>query len=298
MTRTPRAPIARSFRRSSSSRRRSGRELLQPEDLEPRSLYPTRSSIPVARAASIASAVAASTERSSTRPLSNRWPRRIRPSTRRTTNLSPRPATTPPSSSRASSHRRLRRPRGSSAIPSAKEAAAAAKKCAVISGALACTTPFGTLGAGKATRVRSRPMARAIARRASTCMTDGCGSRCYAYCADRDCPTSACTRDAGGGQKVCDVPVRDVPPHQGSDDRVGAAASKRGLLPFADRRRPDLLRLPLRRGRHRRAVQAVARVRRRARLRDPTGGNNFQKCHQVCALGGATTCIGGGSASR
>jgi hypothetical protein len=39
------------------------------------------------------------------------------------------------------------------------------------------------------------------------CMTDGCGDRCYKYCkTDGDCVTSTCTRDAGGGVKICDVP--------------------------------------------------------------------------------------------
>jgi len=39
------------------------------------------------------------------------------------------------------------------------------------------------------------------------CLADGCGDRCYKYCkTDGDCPMSSCTRDAGGGVKICDVP--------------------------------------------------------------------------------------------
>lgn len=38
------------------------------------------------------------------------------------------------------------------------------------------------------------------------CLQDACGERCYAFCrSDADCPGSTCTRDAGGGVKVCDV---------------------------------------------------------------------------------------------
>jgi hypothetical protein len=38
------------------------------------------------------------------------------------------------------------------------------------------------------------------------CFGDACGARCYRFCkTDNDCPMSTCTRDAGGGVKICDV---------------------------------------------------------------------------------------------
>jgi hypothetical protein len=39
------------------------------------------------------------------------------------------------------------------------------------------------------------------------CVADSCGGRCYRFCqGDADCPGSTCSRDAGGGVKMCDVP--------------------------------------------------------------------------------------------
>jgi hypothetical protein len=38
------------------------------------------------------------------------------------------------------------------------------------------------------------------------CLNDACNARCYKFCkSDNDCPMSTCSRDAGGGVKVCDV---------------------------------------------------------------------------------------------
>jgi len=46
------------------------------------------------------------------------------------------------------------------------------------------------------------------------CVADGCGGgRCYRFCrADADCPGSACSRDAGGGVEICDVPFAACDP--------------------------------------------------------------------------------------
>ncbi len=47
------------------------------------------------------------------------------------------------------------------------------------------------------------------------CRLDGCSpsGRCYAFCkADKDCPSSQCSIDAGGGTKVCDVPAATCNP--------------------------------------------------------------------------------------
>ena len=168
------------------------------------------------------------------------------------------------------------------------------EKCAVISGALACTTPFGTLGAvGDACTVATDGSDNCSP--GLTCMTDGCGSRCYAYCrADQDCPTSACTRDAGGGQKVCDVPYVTCHPIKDPMTAWGCPLQNEGcyLSPtVGDRTYCDC---PFGAG----GIGAQCKLSRECDAGlvciDPTGGNNFQ-CHQVCALGGATTCIGGGS---
>jgi len=43
------------------------------------------------------------------------------------------------------------------------------------------------------------------------CVDDECFPRCYKFCqTDNDCTTASCTRDIGGGQKVCDVPFVDT----------------------------------------------------------------------------------------
>src|SRR6185503_15041888 len=43
------------------------------------------------------------------------------------------------------------------------------------------------------------------------CVEDGCFPRCYQFCkSNADCVGSACTRDVGGGQKVCDVAFMDA----------------------------------------------------------------------------------------
>jgi hypothetical protein len=58
----------------------------------------------------------------------------------------------------------------------------------------------------------------------SFCMLDGCGPRCYKVCRkDDDCPTSACTVNAGGGLKACDVPYVACNPvkNNGMSDQCG-----------------------------------------------------------------------------
>jgi hypothetical protein len=43
------------------------------------------------------------------------------------------------------------------------------------------------------------------------CIEDGCFARCFRFCKnDGDCTNAACSRDVGGGQKVCDVPFVDT----------------------------------------------------------------------------------------
>jgi hypothetical protein len=57
------------------------------------------------------------------------------------------------------------------------------------------------------------------------CLADGCGARCYQFCkADKDCPSSVCSKDAGGGQKVCDVPNATCDPVKaGGADGCGSS---------------------------------------------------------------------------
>jgi hypothetical protein len=43
------------------------------------------------------------------------------------------------------------------------------------------------------------------------CIEDGCFPRCFKFCKkDADCTNTSCSRDVGGGQKVCDVPWVDA----------------------------------------------------------------------------------------
>jgi hypothetical protein len=56
------------------------------------------------------------------------------------------------------------------------------------------------------------------------CLADHCGARCYHFCkTDNDCgPMTPCSKDAGGGVKVCDLPFMDCNAAKGGmDDGCG-----------------------------------------------------------------------------
>ena len=78
-------------------------------------------------------------------------------------------------------------------------------------GTLTCSVPIA--GRPRVVGEGCNPFAPGSATQSDDCMPglvcvpDGCGNRCYKYCkTDGDCPMSTCTRDAGGGVKICDVP--------------------------------------------------------------------------------------------
>ena len=61
------------------------------------------------------------------------------------------------------------------------------------------------------------------------CLDDACGSRCYHYCkSDADCPMSTCTRDVGGGLKVCDVQAVACNPIKNPDVPTGCPLDAQG----------------------------------------------------------------------
>jgi hypothetical protein len=171
------------------------------------------------------------------------------------------------------------------------------QKCAVVNGALACTTPFGPFGAvGDACTIASDGASDSCSP-GLTCMMDGCGNRCYAYCrSDQDCPMSACNRDAGGGQKVCDVlhvscnPVKTVPA------TWGCPLVNDGCYLSPTAVDVTLCDCPF--GGNGGGIGAACKLPRECDAGlvciDPTGGNNFL-CHQVCSLTGANTCLLGGA---
>jgi hypothetical protein len=69
------------------------------------------------------------------------------------------------------------------------------------------------------------------------CLADACGSRCYAFCrADGDCPGSTCTRDAGGGVKICDVPLTACNP-VGTQAQTACPVSAQGC--YVSAAKPD-----------------------------------------------------------
>jgi hypothetical protein len=165
-------------------------------------------------------------------------------------------------------------------------------KCAVVDGALACTTPFGSLGAvGDACTIATDGSDNC--RPGLTCMADGCGSRCYAYCrADQDCPMSACNRDAGGGQKVCDVPYVSCHPVIASPPNWGCPLSNDGCYLSPSARDVTLCDCPLAANRIGQPCKIAHDCNAGLVCIDPEGGNNYE-CHQVCSLTGANTCISG-----
>jgi len=58
------------------------------------------------------------------------------------------------------------------------------------------------------------------------CIPDNCNpsGRCFQFCkADKDCPASTCSLDAGGGFKVCDIPQTACNPVKaGTSDGCGS----------------------------------------------------------------------------
>ncbi|HEX4404636.1 MAG TPA: hypothetical protein VH560_07400 [Polyangia bacterium] len=171
-------------------------------------------------------------------------------------------------------------------------------KCAVVNGALACSTPFGTLGnTGDACTIASNGADNC--RPGLTCVTDGCGNRCYKYCrSDQDCPMSACNRDAGAGQKVCDVPHVTCNPIKTTPSTWGCPLTNDGCYLSPTVVDVTLCDCPNVTSPTGGGIGAPCKVSHDCYAGlvciDPTGGNNFQ-CHEVCMLGAATTCIGGGS---
>jgi hypothetical protein len=86
------------------------------------------------------------------------------------------------------------------------------QKCSVNSAAaLTCNPPLASLrpkGLGEGCNPASVGMDAQTddCQPGLVCMMDACGSRCYRFCrSDADCPLSTCSRNAGGGFKVCDV---------------------------------------------------------------------------------------------
>jgi hypothetical protein len=94
-------------------------------------------------------------------------------------------------------------------------------KCSVNTGGmLTCNAPVGTM---LRTLDQSCDIASpGTAGQADTCapglvcLADGCGSRCYQFCrSSSDCANATCSRDAGGGKLVCDVPFAVCNPEAG-----------------------------------------------------------------------------------
>ena len=178
------------------------------------------------------------------------------------------------------------------------------EKCAVVNGALTCTAPFGAGKVGDACTTATDGSDNCSP--GLTCIMDGCGARCYAYCrTDVDCPMSACSRDGGAGQKVCDVPY--VTCHAIKDPNPtiawGCPLQNEGCYLSPSVADQTLCDCPVgMQG----GIGASCTPSRQSFTPampcfaglvclDPTGGNNFQ-CHQVCSLTSTTnTCVNAGA---
>ena len=96
-------------------------------------------------------------------------------------------------------------------------------KCSVnTAGTLTCNAPFGniprTLGQSCDIASPGTPAQTDTCVPGLVCLVDGCGSRCYQFCrGDNDCANATCSRDAGGGKMVCDVPFATCDPEAGSN---------------------------------------------------------------------------------
>jgi hypothetical protein len=61
------------------------------------------------------------------------------------------------------------------------------------------------------------------------CVNDACNARCYKFCkTDLDCPMSTCTRDAGGGVKICDVQAVTCNPVKMNGGTAGCMGQTQG----------------------------------------------------------------------
>jgi hypothetical protein len=92
-------------------------------------------------------------------------------------------------------------------------------------GTLTCNMPLalGTRAVGQSCDIQAPGTTQQTDSCAAglVCVADSCqGQSCYRFCVtDQDCPNSTCSRDAGGGVKICDVPfvTCDPLPGQPSD---------------------------------------------------------------------------------
>jgi hypothetical protein len=97
------------------------------------------------------------------------------------------------------------------------------QKCSVnTAGDLTCNAPTPGAGVGifgQCAQVNSGPTQTDNCAPGEFCFANGeCGSRCYQFCrTNSDCANGAsCSRDAGGGNKFCDMPPADCNPVKGA----------------------------------------------------------------------------------
>lgn len=90
-------------------------------------------------------------------------------------------------------------------------------------GALTCNAPLaGGIGLGKSCDISGNgsPTQTDNCAPGLVCLMEGCGSHCFKHCRiDADCVNATCSRQIGGGNKVCEVPFVTCNPME-----TGAAA--------------------------------------------------------------------------
>jgi hypothetical protein len=94
-------------------------------------------------------------------------------------------------------------------------------------GALTCNEPLaGGIGLGKSCDISAAgsPSQTDNCAPGLVCFTEGCGSHCFKHCRiDADCVNATCSRQIGGGHKVCEVPFVTCNPME-SGRAAGCAA--------------------------------------------------------------------------
>lgn len=86
-----------------------------------------------------------------------------------------------------------------------------AEQCSVNGvGALTCNAPLGgAIGLGKSCDISAAgsPTQTDNCAPGLVCLNEGCGMHCFRHCRiDADCVNATCSRQIGGGHKVCEVP--------------------------------------------------------------------------------------------
>jgi hypothetical protein len=126
------------------------------------------------------------------------------------------------------------------------------------------------------------------------CVMDTCASRCYKFCkSDMDCGASTCTRDAGGGVKICDVQPVTCNPIRTNGMPTGCPGDAQGCYLSGTVKDRTFCDCEFKAG-GTNAPCSVSRDCFPGLVCVDVGGTGSSFCRPVCGLAvGASDCVGG-----